>query len=51
MLIIGYFIANFSEMDQRQKVKTNLILLTCLMELDLLHETLSVQSSQLQEMS
>ena len=47
MLIIGYFIANLGEMDQRQKVvvfhrKTNLILLICLMELDLLHETLSV---------
>ena len=47
MLIIGYFIANFSEMDQHQKVvvfhrKTKLILLICLMDLDLLHETLSV---------
>lgn len=47
MLVTGYSIANFREMDQRQKVvvyhrKTNLILLICLMELDLLRETLTV---------
>ena len=44
---MGYFIANLRELDQHQRVvafhrKTNLILLICLMELDLLHETLSV---------
>ena len=46
MLIIGYFIANLGELDNQKVVafhrKTNLILLICLMELDLLHETLSV---------